>query len=322
MLIARVGSRDIARRLGPRFASRHGRKTAGGIAERGERLELGPAAVLAVGGIERGRDRWREVAVVFAIDPQHRRRRAARQLARRRGQEIGAAIAVRRHLLVAAAAARHVDERGDARVRRRVIGDRPPAAGRLADEHHALRPGERQRRGVVDCGGDVASAFQPGPRVIDFRASPGRLRPVAAGRAVTAAHRRDDDKAAFQEPARRLAVAPQRNHQRTGARIGRRAMRDDGDARRRLAGRAAHPCVQQVMGPADIERDPVDLHAPRAFGAVGWPRHLLRRRDAEPAHSQKQAEPPPHRFPYRLEIAGGTVALCPNPPETPNGEAS
>jgi hypothetical protein len=174
MLIARVGSRDIARRLGPRFASRHGRKTAGGIAERGERLELGPAAVLAVGGIERGRDRWREVAVVFAIDPQHRRRRAARQLARRRGQEIGAAIAVRRHLLVAAAAARHVDERGDARVRRRVIGDRPPAAGRLADEHHALRPGERQRRGVVDCGGDVASAFQPGPRVIDFRASPGR----------------------------------------------------------------------------------------------------------------------------------------------------
>src|SRR6266404_2105956 len=58
------------------------------IAERPGALEFGLAAALRVGGVQRRRDLRIEKAVVLGVDPQHRRRRATRQLAGCGGQQI------------------------------------------------------------------------------------------------------------------------------------------------------------------------------------------------------------------------------------------
>jgi len=73
-------------------------------------------------------------------------------------------------------------------------------------------------------------------------------------------------------------------------------MRDDGDARRHRARRAAHSRMEQIADPADIERDPVDLHAPGAFGAANRPRNLLRSRDAAADDYKKRGEPQAHHI--------------------------
>src|SRR5262249_21069553 len=174
-----------------------------------------------------------------------------------------------------------------------VVRNRAPTTGRLADQHHALWSSEGQRRRILYRGRNVAGGFKPGAHVVNLGTAAGALRPIAAGLAIAAPHRSNDNKAAVKEPPRRLAFAADRPHAwaRTGS--GWRTRCNDDDTRRCRTRRSATPRLKEVTDSTDVERHPMDLRAPQAFRAAGRTRRL-RRGDADPCNREKQAKPPPH----------------------------